>query len=400
MPDKMKDMKKYSEVSVLIFGAGGRQALPMCRGFYKLGCHVTVYCPHKTDTGYMTRFKHDKILFDEKNPYGEDFLDYGLRQIKSGKFDLVVPLGDNTAMYLSQHKDEVRDKAKIAVNDWDIFSKVIDKTKTMQVCEEYGIPAPRTLFTDDPVAEIREKGLEYPVVVKPKTGVGSIGFNIVDNEETLVKLLENYDNANGPLLVQEYIEQDGASQFGAEIFRDRDGVIRAALAAEVARWYPIDGGSRLLSISIHDQDILDSSIKLVNALNWNGYANIDLVWDAKEKKAKILELNGRTGASVKLDFLAGVDIARLILENELGYPVSDMLEYEDNKQISCFMVDCLWFLKAKNRFSSKPSWFNRFRIKDVVFSWDDPLPTIGFIITSFGSFGDAMSKRKRFKDEG
>ena len=390
-----KTEKKYSDVSVLIFGAGGRQALPVCRGFYKLGCKVTVYCSHKYDTGYMTRFKHDRILFDENNKYSEDFMEYGARQIKTGKFDLVVPLGDHTAMFLSQNKKELEKYAKIAVNDWEVFSKIIDKTKTMLVCEENDIPAPRTLFSDDPVNEIRKKGLSYPVVVKPKTGVGSIGFNIVRSEEKLIKLLENYDNANGPLLVQEYIEQEGASQYGAEIFRDRDGVIRAALVAEVARWYPIDGGSRLMSISIHDQEIVDSCVKLVDALDWNGYANIDLVWDAKEKKAKILELNGRTGASVKLDFLAGVDITRLILENELGYPVSDMLEYTDNKQISCFMVDCLWLLHAKNRFKAKPSWFARLRIKDVVFSWDDPIPTLGFIKSSFKTYGDAMNKRKR-----
>ena len=391
---KQKD-KLYNGISVLIFGAGGRQALPMCRGFYNLGCKVTVYCHSKLDTGYLTRFSNSKILYDKGNEENEDFLNYGLRFIKSGKFDLVVPLGDHTASFLSKHKEKLKQYTKIAVNDWDVFKNVIDKTNTMHICEENDIPAPVTMFTDNPVNEIKKRNLFYPIVVKPKTGVGSIGFNIVKNEDALKRFLENYNNENGPLLVQEYIEQGGAPQYGAEIFRDRDGVIRAALVAKVARWFPIDGGSRLLSISIHNQDIVDSCVKLVNVLNWNGYANIDLVWDAKEKKAKILELNGRMGASVKLDFLAGVDMARLILENELGYPVSNMLEYEDDKQISCFLVDCLWFLKARNRWSTKPSWFARWKIKDVVFSWDDPLPAIGFIISSFLSYSEAMRKRKR-----
>ena len=74
-----------------------------------------------------------------------------------------------------------------------------------------------------------------------------------------------------------------------------------------------------------------------------------------------------------------------------------MLEYEDGKQISCFLVDCLWFLKAKNRWRAKPSWFARGKIKDVVFSWDDPLPTLGFLISSFETFGEAMNKRKRIQ---
>lgn len=389
-----REVKKYNN-SVLIFGAGGRQALPMCRGFYNLGCKVTVYCNSKIDTGYLTRFSNAKLLYDKNNSQNEDFFNYGLRIIKTGSYDLIVPLGDAAATFLSKHKDEVEKYAKVAVNDWNVFQNIIDKENTMRICQENNIPAPITMFTDDPIEEIKKRNLSYPIVVKPKTGVGSIGFNIVKSEEALKRLLDNYNNENGPLLVQEYIEQEGASQYGAEIFRDRGGVIRAALVAKVARWFPIDGGSRLLSISIHDKAIVESCVKLVNVLNWNGYANIDLVWDAKEKKAKILELNGRTGASVKLDFLAGVDMAQLILENELGYPVSDMLEYEDDKQISCFLVDCLWFLKAKNRWNAKPSWFARGKIKDVVFSWDDPLPAIGFIISSFLSFSEAMRKRKR-----
>ena len=388
---------RFKGVSVLIFGAGGRQSLPMCRGFYNLGCKVTVYCKSRWDTGYLTKFAHERILFQSETTGDESFLENGLKIIAKGNYDLVLPLGDSAAMFLSRHKEEILPYAAVAVNDWEIFQKIIDKNNTMRICEEHGIPAPRTVFTGDPVSEIRRLGLSYPVVVKPRTGVGSIGFNIVQNEESLISLLRDYNNENGPLLVQEYIEQGGASQYGAEIFRDRNGVIRAALVAEVARWYPIDGGSRLLSISIHNQEIVDICVKLVEALDWNGYANIDLVWDDREKKAKILELNGRTGASVKLDFLAGVDIARLILENELGYEVSDMMEYEDGKQISCFLVDCLWFKDAKNRFKSRPSWFARWKIKDVVFSWDDLKPTSGFLVTSLHSFRDSMKKRKRYR---
>ena len=389
--------KKFAGVKVLIYGSGGRQALPISRAFHELGCTVTAYCESRLETGYLTRFADRRLLYDPANPEHLEFYEYGVRFIESGEYDLVLPIGDKGALFLARNKARLSRFAKIAVNDWEVFSKIIDKTKTMQVCQEHGIPAPKTFFCSDPLAEIDDMDLRYPVVVKPKTGVGSIGFNIVRDKESLVRLLKDYDNANGPLLVQEYIEQDGAPQYGAEIFRDRDGNIKAALVAEVARWYPIDGGSRLLSISIHNEEIARICIDLVHALDWNGYANIDLVWDARENKPKILEVNGRLGASVLLDFLAGVDIARLILENELGQEVSDMREYRDGLQISCFLVDCLWFLKAKNRFSAKPSWFARWKIKDVIFAWDDLLPSLGFLATSFLSFGEAMRKRKRFK---
>ena len=79
-----REFTKYNNVSVLIFGAGGRQALPICRGFYNLGCKVTVYCMSKIDTGFLTRFSKAKILYDKNNSENEDFFSYGLKIIKSG----------------------------------------------------------------------------------------------------------------------------------------------------------------------------------------------------------------------------------------------------------------------------------------------------------------------------
>lgn len=385
----------YSKIKVLIYGAGGKQALPMCKGFFDLGCEVTTYCESKLDTGYLTRYKHYAILYDKKNE--QTLFEYGLKLIRSKKYDLVVPIGDEGAKFLSERKSELSQFAKIAVNDWDVFQNVIDKAKTMRICNENNIPAPLTLVTNNPLEEIDNKNISFPVVVKPKTGVGSIGFNIIDTKENLEKYLDNYDNSNGPILIQEYIHQGNSPQYGVDVFRDRDGNIRMAIACKVTRWYPIDGGSRLHSISIHDPDMIQSGIDLINKLKYVGFANMDLVWDEKEKRAKILEVNGRTGASVKLDYLAGIDVAKLIIQNEMGYEVEDMIDYQDDKQVSCFLIDLLWFFKSSKRFSTEPSWFDRKRIYDLIFSWDDPKPSIGFLITSIKGFGESMKKRKRFK---
>ena len=395
MPKEARTEKKYADISVLIFGAMSRQSLAMVRGFSQLGCSVTVYCKSKLNTGYLSRFPQRKIMYDPKKSNSKDFMEWGLDIIKKNQFDLVVPTGDATASFLSMHKEEIQKSTKIVVNDWDIFQNAIDKFRTMKICMDYNIPAPKTMMTDDPVTEIQRLGISYPVVVKPKTGVGSIGFNIIRSESALIKYLSSYDGKNGPILVQEYIEQGNAPQYGVDIFRDRDGIIRSALVLKKARWYPLDGGSTVLAVSIHNEQMKKACIDLVNALDWNGFADIDLVWDEKEKIAKIVEINGRIGARVKLDFISGINVAQLIIENELGFPVTSMCEYSDGKQISCFLTDCLWFLKSKNRFSSEPSWFARKGIKDVIFSWDDPIPSIGFLISSIMKYRTATEKRAR-----
>ena len=384
----------FNGIRVLIVDGYARQALCMTKALKKLGALVTVICCSKTDVSYASKYPDKKLLHKcDKQDFKEQEL-FAINEIKTNQYDIVIPMTDGPAMFLSKNKKKLSKYAKIAVADWDKFVLAIDKLNTMQICMNNKIRVPITLCTTDPIKEIDNGVLDFPIVVKPRTAAGSIGFNIVHNRQQLCSLLNNYDNANGPLLVQEYIHQNGA-QYGAEIFRDRNGEIKACLVAKIPRWFPLDGGSRVLSISIHDPKIEKLCIDFLNVIDWNGYANIDLVYDCIRNEPVILEINPRTGASIKIDFECGIDLAQLILENELGYKVTDMREYPDNKQISCFLVDFLWLLKCKDRFKAKPSWFKRWKIKDIIFSWDDPLPFFAFCIQSAQYYKRAMKQRER-----
>ena len=388
-------MTDYSKYSVFVFGANGRQALPVCKGFFELGCRVVNYCHSSMDTGALTKYKSKLIRYDQKNKDGLDFYAYGMKLIRENKYSLIVPLSDNCAKYLSMHKDELPSCSRAAVNDLDVFQYVIDKALTMKVCTDVGVPAPKTIFGEDLLTQAEEAVFDFPVVVKPRTGVGSIGFNIIENKERLLAYLKEYDGKNGPLLVQEYIKQGKQPQYRADLFRTRDGEFKAVCVGKVTRWYPLDGGSGIFVQSVHDEKIADGCKRLLEAIGWVGYANIDMVTDENTGEAKVLEINGRTGASIKIDYVCGINISRLILENELGLPVTDMTQYEDGRMISCFLPDLLWLIKSKDRFRAKPSWFNRKGVKDVIFSWDDPLPSVGFVFSSVLSFKESMRKRKR-----
>ena len=390
-------MTDYSRYSVFILGAGGRQTLPVCKGFYQLGCQVINYCYSALDTGALTKYKTKRILYDPSKANGADFFAFGMKLIQENAYSLVVPLSDMAAIFLSKHLEEIPSSTKVAVNDWTTLQYAVDKGKTMKVCMDNGIPAPKTIFGDNLPDQIRDSDFDYPVVVKPRTGMGSIGFSVFESQEKLLKYIRSYDNKNGPLLVQEYIRQGKQPQYRADLFRTAAGEYKAACVGKVTRWYPLDGGSGILVQSVHDEKIVDACKRLLDAIGWIGYANIDMATDENTGEAKILEINGRTGASIKIDYVCGVNISQLILENEMGLPVTDMTRYEDGRMISCFLPDLLWLVKSEDRFRAEPSWFKRKGVKDVIFSWDDPLPSVGFLIESIKNFLPAMKKRRRIR---
>ena len=205
----MEDFMKYKGVRVLVIDGGSRQSLPIIRHFHEKGCIVTAYCSSKFDVGYNYRYADRKILraIDYEN---EDLTWKGIYdEVKTAQYDLVIPMIDSFATILSKHKDELSKYATIYVNDWNIYSKAIDKLQTMSLCMDNNIPCPRTAIVKS-ADEIKEDEWTYPLVIKPRTGMGAKGFNVAHNRKELLEHFVLTEKKFGPSLIQEYIPQTGA----------------------------------------------------------------------------------------------------------------------------------------------------------------------------------------------
>ena len=387
--------QRYLGKKIILIDGYARQTLPMAKAFKKLGCFVTVLCFSKLDVGYATKYADKKILlnFDKEDYDGQ--LKFLINLLKSEKYDLVVPMTDYSATYLSKNKQELSKYAYIAVNDFDVFKLAIDKSETMKICAENNLLAPKTLFSKNPLEDIENSNLEYPLVVKPKTACGSIGFNVVKDKQQLEEVLNSSSKENGEYFIQEYIPQGDLPQYCTEIYRDKNGNFSFCLIAVKPRWFPLDGGSATINVTIHDDKITEQSKKLLEELNWQGYANIDFVMDERDGQPKIIEVNARISAIVKIAFVAGYDIAKLLLEDAFEEETTTYGDYKDGLSVSCCLTEFLWFLKSKKRFKTKPNILFKRRNKDVIFSFSDPKPFFVFCIQSLKNYKTAMNKRKR-----
>src|SRR5699024_5306475 len=294
---------------------GSRQTLPMAKAFSELGCRVTTLNSSSLDVGNVSKYPTKKII-GRCTPNDHSGTKNEIERIlKNEKYDLVVPMSDFTASLLSKNKAFFSQYAEIATTDWEIFNNAFDKLNTMKICMDNGIPCPKTILNVESVDDLKE--MKFPVVIKPRSGWGSIGFNIVESKEKLSKILKTTDTTLGPMFVQEYIPQT-AKQFNAHMFLDSNHNVKTALITEKNRWFPIDGGARTLSITVDRSDIVDICSRLLKEMKWVGYCDVDLILDPRDDVPKIIEINARISANVKICYLVGVNIARQIVESYLG----------------------------------------------------------------------------------
>ena len=375
------EMAPFVGKQVLIIDGGARQCLPLIKEFHRIGCVVTAMCGSKLDVGYHYRYTDRRVLaeFDYHNE--EASYQSVLKEISTGKYNLVVPMVDFFATILSKHKKELSQYAIIYVNDWEVYVKAIDKLQTMSICMENGIPCPKTALVTS-VDDFDDTGWEYPLVIKPRTSFGAKGFNVANNNEELVEHFKLTESKFGPSLIQEYIPQDD-KQYQVELVMDDRGECKAFVLMDKVRWYPLTGGSSTMNVTIHDETIKSSCVKLMKCLGWKGYASLDVIMDPRDEVAKIMEINPRMNGTAKICFVAGVNLCQLILQDAFGLEVTDQTDYKDDIRLRYFHMDLLWFLKSKERFRVEPSWFSIKNTVDEIFEWCDPRPAFFYTLTSF-----------------
>lgn len=386
-------MGVYKGTHVLLIEGYARQYLPLARAFKKAGCHVAALCNSKTDVAYVSRMTDEKILGICDRERESETEEQIRTLLKTEKFDVVVPCVDFSAAILSRNKKEFSQYAKVASNDWEVYQTAANKEATMAVCMENGIPAPVTLLHVSSLKDVEESEMTFPIVIKPKTGYGAIGFKKINNIDELRKIFEGKEDSISEYVFQEYIPQT-KFQYECAMFVDNNNMVKTGVVFSKNRWFPVEGGSSTLNVTVDRPDIVESCSRLLRKINWRGAADIDLIDDPRDGKAKIMEINPRVSGSVKIVFESGADQAKQMLELVNGDEVSDQNEYKKGQRLRCTQTDVLWFIKSPDRFKSNPSWFSIKNTKDHTFYWDDPLPWLAFSVSGLFKFKQEMSKRK------
>jgi predicted ATP-grasp superfamily ATP-dependent carboligase len=374
---------------ILILDGDSRQALPFMRSLKRAGHNVIIVCPRRFCPGFFSRYADSIIIWPEAGEHESKFYSALLNYVKKGNCDVVLALGDATAHLVSYHKKELAEFVSVPIPDYDIFLRAADKGWTMLYCMENNIACPKTY---DPAVEKFEKiisEISFPVVIKPRYATGATGLCHVASAEQLHKEYAEISNKYGPVIIQEYI-QSRESQLQVEAFCNRDSKVVVCMAVDKPRYYPVSGGTATCNVTISNDDVIKIVSQLLEGIGWVGLAEVDLIVDERDGKAKVLEINPRASAGIKIGFKAGMDFADLQLRFACGQDISVYNDYKCGIILRNLCMDILWYIKSgrKKRSLTSPKFWQFFG-RDVyyqTFSYDDPLPLLGFVMGSFFKF--------------
>ena len=236
--------------------------------------------------------------------------------------------------------------------------------------------------------------VSFPLAAKPRKGSGGAGFKRILNRQEL----DNYIT-DGTIKLDDYVLQElipkGGLQYGGYVMMDKNHQPQSTLVVESCRWFPIDGGPGCYIRTLNHEGMIDSSNRLLQALDWVSFGHIGFIMDPRDNKPKVMEINGRIPASIKICEWAGTEPVKNMLDLAYGKKLQKMTKPIPEKlALRYFHTDVMWFIKNPERWKAKPNWFYCLRQKDYIFSWADPIPFFSYAIEHMKTYKKDMAKRK------
>jgi len=227
---------------------------------------------------------------------------------------VLLPVSIRAVQWVIENRRQLADRWRLVPlpNGAD-FERANDKAELARLAEEVGLRVPNWVDLNGQNPAARD-AIALPALVKPRRGFGGSGIVRVEDRKELAAILAGITSPANYLLQSVVPGRD----VSCGVFC-RDGkVLTSVCYRPLARQGQF---GRFTSIeSIADGAVDDTVAQLMQALNWNGIANVDLV--SGDGGVYVLEVNPRCWGNMAAALALGVNFAEMLCRAALGHPVS------------------------------------------------------------------------------
>jgi predicted ATP-grasp superfamily ATP-dependent carboligase len=310
------------KTKVLVAGADQHQGLAIIQALGLKGISVIACGAESRSLGCYSRYAVERHVYTSPLVSKTGFMAEILDIIQRTRPDVIIPGVESTLIGLDECRGEFEPEAILAAPPSDVLAYAIDKSKTLEVASQLGVPVPATV-KGQTLGELLANAmtLRFPVAVKPRghrlyaATAHSANFKVryARSLAELQQILHSVEAHISQVLVQECVPGTGVC-VGA--IADH-GIPLAMLAYRRLRELPLTGGVSVVreTIALHER-LRQYVTALLNAVKWHGVAMVEFKHDPTHGYC-LMEINGRFQASTALMMDAGLNFPSLVVSLHL-----------------------------------------------------------------------------------
>lgn len=263
--------------------------------------------------------------------YSDGYIPFLLELCRRERVGLLLPLFDVDVPVLARNRgsfDAIG--TKVVVPSEEVADACNDKLCTVAALRASCLAFPRTFATLEEALKALSSGeLAFPLVVKPRWGMGSIGIHVVHSDSELhaacllVKgeisrsylRFESEGGTGCPFIIQEMVRGD---EYGLDVMCDLDSRFRSVSIKKKAA---MRAGETDEAIVVDDPELFRLGERIADAFPHPGNMDVDVI--VGDKGPVVLEMNARFGGGYPFTHAAGVDLPAAIVAWASGSDVPD-----------------------------------------------------------------------------
>lgn len=263
--------------------------------------------------------------------YDDTYIDFLLNYCLDNNITAVISLFDIDLPILAKNKKLFEEKGiTIVVSDYEVTQICNDKWNTYNFLTQIGLKQAKSYITlADAKIAISNGDISYPLFVKPRWGMGSIGLYQVENEDelhvfykklhreifkTYLKYESNSD-VDKCIIIQENISGE---EYGLDVLDDLQGNYVTTIAKKKIA---MRAGETDIAKIVDPAPFITTGTTISKSLRH--IANLDVdCFVTPDGDIYVLEMNCRFGGQYPFSHLAGANFPKQIVEWLEGKPTN------------------------------------------------------------------------------
>ncbi len=379
---------------VLLLGSKTTRDYAILRSLARIGIKVTVSKEPDQKSPFLRSRYIDATITLPNKTNSTDWISKLSEHLDDHNYDLIIPPDDYTTHSIHENR-WLQEKALINLPSYSSWDQTYNKEKTYLLADQLQISVPQliNIFSEAELYETDFSAWSFPLVIKPlnskvttRSGMIWLKHDIVRDVHALISRAVGILKYSS-ISIQQYCPGIG---MGHGVLAHSGNILSDFQWIRVHE--PPKGGASSYRKSIAPNPlILESSARLIEALDWTGVAMVEYRYDPLTKRNWLMEINGRFWGSLPLAIESGADfpvmLYQLLVEDKKEF---NNVSYKTNIYCRNIQKDVSWFID-NYRASKNDPYLNRVPLADILkepgniirgrersdeLHLDDPLPGI------------------------
>jgi len=270
---------------------------------------------------------------------------------------LLVSSNETYGEYIAKNKEKLDNKFYFSYPDVELQRTLVNKELFYKKYENSIINLPKTFYYDCKSDDEFNEEISFPIILKPANVILFKHINFKGKKK--IYRLSNYEEVNevigffkdggydDTLIIQEYIPGDDSHLFDAVVYVDKNHKTKLVSFAQIGLQEHnsrMIGNAAVLINGYSQYPGVDEQIekirKFMDSIGYQGFAEFDMKYDARDNSYKVMEINARQGRCSYYIAPCGYNLIE-VLAKDLIYDEDMEFRIVDKEQLETFVSKCI-----------------------------------------------------------